>query len=82
MQFQTFQGAILTQNLEKSQKDVTFIGIWGVRGGPLGTHFRYLWVPFFDDFLGSLWIPFRIDFGTMLASMLELFLEIFPNLQI
>ena len=79
MQFQTFQGAILTQNLEKSQKDVTFIGIWGVRGGPLGTHFRYFWVPFFDDVFGKpldtilhrFWYHFGFHFGGIFSDFSE-----------
>ena len=55
-------------------------------GGPWGTPWAQIFAIFryhlFDNFLESLWIPFRIDFGTMLASILELFLVIFPNLQI
>ena len=52
----------------------------GVPWGTLGHTFSlFVGYHFFDNFLGSLWIPFRIDVGTILASILELFLVIFSE---
>ena len=48
-------------------------------GDPWAHIFAIFGYPFFEDFLGSLWIPFRIDFGTILASILASFFVLFQT---
>ena len=52
------------------------------KASPLGSNFRTFCTCFFISFLKELWDPIFIDFGTILASILELFLVLFSDLWI